>query len=86
MAQTYRGLSEITGIIGNMVLVNSIFHRQKDLFDIYLNFRHAPTKIFVIRFLRRKNFEKSLLKGASNYLLGPATYIPWDDPFSQSEA
>jgi hypothetical protein len=33
-----------TGIIRNMVLVNSVFHALKNFIENYLQFGHAPSK------------------------------------------
>jgi hypothetical protein len=86
MSQTYQGLSEITGIIGSIVLVNSVFHCQKDFFENYLHFGARAHKNVRQPFPRPKKFEEFLFERAPNYLLARAAHMPWADPASQSEA
>jgi len=82
MSETYQGLSEITGIIGGMVLINSIFHRLKDFFENYLHFGHALHKIVRQPFPRPQKFEESPFEMAPNQLRTRAAHMPWDDPAS----
>ena len=45
-APTYKGRQDVTGIIWNMVLVNSGFHMRKNFFENYPPFGHAPSRRF----------------------------------------
>jgi len=45
-APTYEGCQEVTGVIGNMVLVNSGFYTRKNFSENYPQFGHACPQNF----------------------------------------
>lgn len=53
----------ITGMIGNVVLVNSSFHTRKDFSENYLQFGHASSKCFASPVLGRKRLKNIGLEG-----------------------
>jgi hypothetical protein len=71
----------VTGIIGSVGLVNLGYHTRKKCSDNYLQFRHAPSKIFASPTVGRKSLNKTDFKGrriikfpGTHIRLGPALY------------
>jgi hypothetical protein len=56
-APAYKGRQDVTGIIGNMLPVDSVFHMQKSLSDNYPKFGLALSKIFAGPVLSLKEFQ-----------------------------
>jgi hypothetical protein len=51
---TYKGRYEVAGIIGNLLLEISIFHKLKNFSENFPQFRHELSKSFASPFLGRK--------------------------------
>jgi len=63
--------SDVTGIIENMVLVNSEFYRKYLL---------APSKIFVSLFVARKKCKECQFEGATNYYPARGAHVSLAGP------
>jgi len=57
-----QGRKAVTGIIGNMVLINSGFHTRDNLSENIPQLRHAPSGLFGSPILGRKNLKNIDLK------------------------
>ena len=56
------GRKAVTGIIGNMVLINSGFHTRNNLSEDIPQLRHAPSELFGSPIVGRKNLKNVGLK------------------------
>jgi hypothetical protein len=57
-APTFEGHQEVTGVIGNMVLVNTGFYTRKNFSENYPQFGHARHQNFASPVNRLKNLKE----------------------------
>jgi len=72
--------ADIAGIIGNMVLINSGFHKRNNLSENTPQFGHTPSELFASLILCQKSLRNIGLKGRRIIILPGGPHVfgwPW---------